>query len=74
MNSSLKQRELIAAIDEAIRNEAGAQREYLAKAEMFQLPIFRRLAQMEQEHERQLRDLRAQVLQRIEARAHAEEG
>jgi rubrerythrin len=65
---SQKQRELLAAIDEAIAHEIRAQRQYSAKAKRFDIPVFNTLAEIEKKHERMLRALRSRVLKRIEAR------
>ena len=57
---------MLTAIDEAISHEVHAQREYRAKAQMYDCKVFVTLEKMEQGHEAQLRKLRTQVVERAE--------
>ena len=59
-NTTALQRTL-QALDLAIQEEAEAQKKYKARAEMFKLPLFEKLAKVEEAHEQALRELRAKI-------------
>ena len=54
---------MLTAVDDAIDHEIRGQREYRAKAKVYDCALFLSLAQMEQGHENQLRKLRLQVME-----------
>ena len=71
--NTMKQKLLMAAIDEAIENEVNAQKEYLSKTETFNIPVFKTLAKVEKAHEEMLRNLRTKVLEKMDKPKDAKE-